>query len=441
MDSAAARNTSFEYSTNHVNNQLSSLIAPASIEDSTYSTVSHNTSLVASSSNDQLLSSIAPNSIQDSTDSVVSRNTSVELAASSSNDQLLSSIDSTSIHDLTMDEEVLVAKSATIHRIKIVEDLIELFMDHSIMGYNLEFHVIDARGKEEKGIGIGVTRDVFTSFWNKFGVTNCTGFAEKVPIVRHTMTKKHWEAVGKILIYGKKIGYFPIAISSIFITHTLFGEESISEADVIDGFWKFVSPEDKICIEEFMLKDTDESRKRLLQILGQFQLHTKPTSENVLGLINEIAFQELIQKPNYIANIFRAVFYKCNKTIFATVESIQNFYLDKAPTNRKVIEHLSYREPETLNQRNTLDYLIKFLRELSKADLLRFLTFVTALDLIGEDKILINIVPEKQTPRGPLSRTCVPSLTLQDDYESYNVFEQEFKDILNSKYAYSFHFG
>jgi len=190
-----------------------------------------------------------------------------------------------------------------------------------------------------------------------------------------------------------------------------------------------------------MLKDTDESRKRLLQILGQFQLHTKPTSENVLGLINEIAFQELIQKPNYIANIFRAVFYKCNKTIFATVESIQNFYLDKAPTNRKVIEHLSYREPETLNQRNTLDYLIKFLRELSKADLLRFLTFVTALDLIGEDKILINIVPEKQTPRGPLSRTCVPSLTLQDDYESYNVFEQEFKDILNSKYAYSFHFG
>ena len=54
-----------------------------------------------------------------------------------------------------------------VHRLNIKRDMIDLFRDPSIMGQDIEIIVIDARGVEEVGRGVGVLRDVFSLFWKE----------------------------------------------------------------------------------------------------------------------------------------------------------------------------------------------------------------------------------------------------------------------------------
>ena len=46
--------------------------------------------------------------------------------------------------------------------------MIEYFKSHDIMNKELIFEIINERGTLEQGLGIGVTREVYTLFWNEF---------------------------------------------------------------------------------------------------------------------------------------------------------------------------------------------------------------------------------------------------------------------------------
>lgn len=51
-----------------------------------------------------------------------------------------------------------------VNRLNIKKDLIDLFQDPLIMSQDIEIIVIDARGVEEVGRGVGLLRDVFSLF-------------------------------------------------------------------------------------------------------------------------------------------------------------------------------------------------------------------------------------------------------------------------------------
>ena len=81
--------------------------------------------------------------------------------------------------------------------------MIKTFIDLTIP--NFELKVIDVRGQEESGIGVGEGKDVICSFFGELSNSDMIGCLEKV---RHDMTRKHWKAVGRIMLYGFIIGYF-----------------------------------------------------------------------------------------------------------------------------------------------------------------------------------------------------------------------------------------
>ena len=54
-----------------------------------------------------------------------------------------------------------------VHRLNIKKDLIDLFRDPLIMSQDIEIIVIDARGVEEVGRGVGLLRDVFSLSWKE----------------------------------------------------------------------------------------------------------------------------------------------------------------------------------------------------------------------------------------------------------------------------------
>ena len=63
------------------------------------------------------------------------------------------------------------------------------------------------------------------------------GYDEVVPTVRHDMIKQHWEAAGRLLFFGLRIGYFSIKLSFAFLVSTIFGEDNLKDA-TIDEFEK-----------------------------------------------------------------------------------------------------------------------------------------------------------------------------------------------------------
>ena len=63
--------------------------------------------------------------------------------------------------------QLLPKRIIQVHRLNIKKDLINLFRDPLIMSQDIEIIVIDARGVEEMGRGVGLLRDVFSLFWKE----------------------------------------------------------------------------------------------------------------------------------------------------------------------------------------------------------------------------------------------------------------------------------
>ena len=70
------------------------------------------------------------------------------------------------------------------------------------MDCDITYVFIDPRGIEEMGVGSGVSRDVYCTFWREVSDSYLIGEKERVPLVRHGLYKPDWQAIGKILVKG-----------------------------------------------------------------------------------------------------------------------------------------------------------------------------------------------------------------------------------------------
>ena len=59
---------------------------------------------------------------------------------------------------------------------------------------------IDPSGKTEEGVGSGVSRDIYSTFWRELFDSYFIGEQERVPFVRHDLYKHEWEAIGMIIV-------------------------------------------------------------------------------------------------------------------------------------------------------------------------------------------------------------------------------------------------
>ena len=107
------------------------------------------------------------------------------------------------VHPFTPEQmENYAVRAVTVHRTTIKKDMIELFQDSDILSSVLMFTFVGFNGLPEKGEGVGVARDVLTSFWQQFFDSLAVGVQEKVPAIRHDHQKMQWLTIVRILIYG-----------------------------------------------------------------------------------------------------------------------------------------------------------------------------------------------------------------------------------------------
>ena len=95
------------------------------------------------------------------------------------------------------------------------------------MGNDLEVVVIDFRGRQEIGKGVGVLRDILSLFWKEAYDFLFIGENERVPSVRHDHQREEWAAICRILVKGyQSCEYLPLLMSQAFFAYLLFGESA-----------------------------------------------------------------------------------------------------------------------------------------------------------------------------------------------------------------------
>lgn len=182
----------------------------------------------------------------------------------------------------------------------------------------------------EEGEGVGVTRDIFSTFWQQSFSSLTVGDAEKVPVIRHDYQHDEWKAMGDILVYGvQHLQFFPLGLSKAFIASCLFGEQTIDNDYLLASFRNYITPDEREVFDKVLEGDISEvDNDDLLDFLGNYKCYKAPTNENVRAIMSELAHQEIIQRPRYIAQCWsEALSSLKEKEGFKTPEDVSSLYL------------------------------------------------------------------------------------------------------------------
>ena len=197
--------------------------------------------------------------------------------------------------------------------------------------------VINDQGRLKEGVGLGVVREVLATFWQDIFASLTLGDVEKVPCIRHDNQKQEWEVIGCVWLYGfQEVGYVPVCLSPC-----LHGEETVTEEELLQSFKLYITADEREVFDRCLSEDFESNDEDVLDFLSSYKCFRKPIPQNIKVIFVELAHQEIIQKPRYIAECWTPVLSILKEhNSFSKVDSIRKLCLDSKPTAKKVIKSL-----------------------------------------------------------------------------------------------------
>ena len=218
----------------------------------------------------------------------------------------------------------------------------------------------------------------------------------------------------------------------------LFGDDTVTKECLLESFNLYISKDEKDTIKKCLEGEIDPEDDEVLDFLSSYKCFRKPTKENFQGILEELAHQELIQKPRYVANAWSSKLQSLKRqSEFQDLNSLSDMYAEKTPSPRRIIKLLD-ADPKTKSERTCLDFLKKFIKSLDDKSLGGFLQFLTGSDIVSTEKIQVSFNSMDGVARGIVAHTCGPTLELSTTYQSYNELSEELSNILRNSYAWSF---
>ena len=337
---------------------------------------------------------------------------------------------------MELDDEILEHRNIVLHRNLIRNEVVEIFQDPGILNSFLHVTMIGNDGNPEKGSGRGVVLEMLTHFWQHIFDSLTVGTQEKVPSIRHDFQKAQWQAIARVLVYGYvREKYFPIRLSAAFIAAALFGEESLSYEFLFESFKLYISSEERDTLVDAMSGNLSMDDDDLLDVLGNYKCKCDITKDNISQTMNELAHQEMLQKPKYIIDCFSSIIAVLKTfTPFQSVNSLKEMYDMKKQTPRKIVKLLQ-ASPLSEAEHACLDHLKRYIRSLEGGKVSQFFAFVTASDVITCDSISVTFVELTGASRRPIAHTCGPVLELPS---TYNELAEEFNFLIKDTLAWGF---
>ena len=164
---------------------------------------------------------------------------------------------------------------------------------------NIRFLIIDPQGNEEVGVGNGVSRNVYTSFWKEAANSLLIRETECVPYVRHDLFNYEWGTEGNILLKSYiDRGHFLVTLSKHFVLYTLFGEVRVD--DLLSSRFLYLSNDEANMFKGVLTEESgidDFSINEFHEFHEQFKVQSLVAKSNIKEKLAEVSRQELIQKP------------------------------------------------------------------------------------------------------------------------------------------------
>ena len=169
-----------------------------------------------------------------------------------------------------------------------------------------------------------------------------------------------------------------------------------------------------------------------LDFLDHFKCRAKVSNENVHEVIDNIARQEVMQKPHLMVPCWQNVFTSLGKTkAFINISSLNNLYRQLEPTTEKFITLLK-SDPKDDSERDAFTYFKRFIQELPQSDLGKLVKFITGSNLLLTvlSTGVTFIKYENEFSRRPIAHICLPSLELPAAYNNFWALRVKFTNIV-----------
>ncbi|CAJ1060762.1 uncharacterized protein LOC119794643 [Xyrichtys novacula] len=322
-------------------------------------------------------------------------------------------------------------KRASICRIKVVGDLLAVFMDSRIMNMTLKMDFINEKAVDDAG----VSREVYTAFWEQF-LEQCEGETERVPRLRPDFSEAEWQAIGRIWVKGfLDHGVMPAKLSMAFILACITGIESVDTDILMSSFLNFLPPIERSAVENALRGRIEEGdQEDLLDLFTRMGSHFLPPENSMKSAIEIMAHKAILQEPKYVIDCFSTPM-SLVKLKLPDKKSVLSLYESKKPTGKRVMQMLETTKV-VLSQREqaTLNHLQRYVKNADEAKAEKILRFCTGSSVICVEKIMVSFNAETGLNRRPVAHTCGATLDLPCTYSSYPEFRTEFDNILNSNY-------
>ena len=269
-----------------------------------------------------------------------------------------------------------------LHRGHVMKDFFDVFIRHKFLNLQtnrIEDEMILPNGTKEAGEDNGgILRDAIAEFWATFYSTRTIGNNAKVPAICHTMTSDHWKACAKVILLGyKQENYFPVQLSFPFLDSVFHGTDgtNIDAEELINSFMQYVPDMERQVFND-VLQDYDKVEyTELLDALDSHDVRIQPNKNDIKEILRQVAHKELVQAPAFIAECWQSIFRNELRPILKS--SIKTLQSELQPTCRRVLQALEFPEQLTVTERETSEYLKKYIKSLSEEKLQVFLRFVT----------------------------------------------------------------
>jgi len=283
----------------------------------------------------------------------------------------------------------------------------------------------------------GVTREMFSAFWEEAYQKLFEGATLVIPLLHPQSDMGLFNTLGSIISHGYlSCGYLPVRIALPSLIKILLGSTvSIPKKFHVDALLDYLSTHDREKLKSALHCDhpfSDKVKTDVTAILSQFGCRVTPTSENLRDLIEGVAQYEFCCKPVAAITMINEGIPKAHKKFWSELGicGIKKLYNSLVATPDKVLDLLDVLCTNHAEQR-VFGYLKSMIGNMGPDDLRNFLRFVTGSSVCIAKKITISFSSLTGLARSPFARTCSSALEIPVAYNNYHDFSAEWSGILN----------
>ncbi len=326
-------------------------------------------------------------------------------------------------------------------RNNVFEDVLRLYRNNPRTMTEYPFKV---SFKEELAIDLGgVSRDLFSAFWEKAYIQAFDGCSTFIPQTHPHIDISMYPVLGTIISHGFLVtGVLPVRLAFPVIAATVLDPTvTIPDSTFILSLIDYISPyEADILKRAFTVNITSVSFPRvllddLISMLSRLGCRQVPTPENIKRLVIDVSKHEFLSRPIFAMQSGIPVPHFSFWKQFS-VEELYGIYKELQATAASVIRNI--KAPETMNsaQEVVMSFLIRMLGGMKQDELSNFLRYVTGSCVPLEEPIKVSFNSLSGLARRPIAHMCACRLELSTTYITFIEFETEFKSVLNSEYAW-----